>query len=173
MNLHRFKFATATVVLGAASFAFSGCGDRPDYDNTSATERASNSAARAVDATADAARNVADNTADATRQVWDSVKDATYNERQAFAGGIKSMSDRISTTVDGWKNRSATIPATSRDAWNASLAKLDAAQDNLSDKLDNLDDASAETWDRAKTEVRQAWDRVQAAYRELESKVTS
>lgn len=147
----------ATVTISSAALLFaSGCSQEQK--------------AETKDALADVRAETKDAWADmkeASKETWGNIADATYNERDAFTDGIKSMNDSIQGSIDNIADSSGDWSGSAKEGWEHGIEDLAKARAELAHELDELGDATEDNWGDAKAKVIRAWNNVKAALADL------
>jgi hypothetical protein len=134
----------ATIAIGAATLAGTGCSKKETTDAQT----------KVKDAYEDAKTAVAD--------TWKDVKSYTFEKRDDFSANAKALTSKMDSQVQELRvNYSEAKASASR---KAAMDELKSSQADYQDKVDALGRATADTWDSAKQNAVSSWDRLQAAY---------
>ena len=148
MKNQRPKVLTAIVLSALALTAF-GCSNS-DRDPAS-----------------DKVEHAYDKTKAAVSNGWSDLKDYTFEKSSDFKDRAAAMSSDLDAKLE--KLKADTADAKASASRSAAWEEVKSSRADLSDKLDALGNASADTWDSAKANVIAAAKRVEAAYEKLKA----
>ena len=98
---------------------------------------------------------------------WSDLKDYTFEKSSDFKDRAAAMSSDLDAKLE--KLKADTADAKASASRSAAWEEVKSSRADLSDKLDALGNASADTWDSAKANVIAAAKRVEAAYEKLKA----
>ena len=143
------KNKTILLTLGLSALVLAGC---------SKSERA--------EAKADI-KEVYQDTKVAVVDAWSDIKDYTFDKRSDFSDRTAAMAAKLDSEISKLKAEHADAKASA--SRSAAMEELKNSRADLSDKLDALGTATADTWGSAKANVISAYDRAEAAYKKAKA----
>jgi Skp family chaperone for outer membrane proteins len=103
----------------------------------------------------------------AIANTWSDLKDYTYEKRSDFNDRIQAMAAELEAEMSELQANYAEDKASA--SRRAAMQELKDSRADLSQKLDALGNATADTWGSAKANVIAAWDRTEAAYKKAKA----